>query len=267
MVGRALASEYCRGIITWTGVAKKSILLNYDCAGFEDKIKVIPPAFCSKNYNRDYDRGRVRLLFVGSPDDPEDFVMKGGREVLAVFYKLLAKYKDIELVIRANVPDEIKKSIPPASNIKVIGDRLPQGAMAKLFEDADIYFHPSYKLQNTSILEAMSYGLPVVTTDIGSSCGEYVVEGSTGFIVKNPRKVPFFIDNYILTSETIHRGRLVTDVDRRVVNDLVERVGALVESPLMREMMGKAGKWEIDYGRFSIRRRNLLLKKVFDGAV
>lgn len=264
MVEKALAADDCKGVITWTEIAKESIYLNYDCRGFEDRINVIPPGIGSKNYDKNYDTDGLKLLFVGSLDDPEDFVMKGGREVLGVFSKLKGKYKGLELVVRANAPRGIEKSL---ENVTVIRERVTGEILAKLFKEADIYIYPSHKIQDTVGLEAMSYGLPVVATYSGSTCGEYVQDGLTGLVVDGPRNVSYFSEDYILKSESIHRRSIIQDVDKKVVRDLAERVEYLIKKPLLRAYLGKMAKYNIDYGRFSIRHRNMLLNKVFDGAV
>lgn len=269
LVEKSLASDYCRKIFAWTEVAKKSMLLNYDCRGFEHKIEVMPPAIHSKQYVRDYDRGKVRLLFVGSLDDPQDFGMKGGFEVARVFLALRKKHPNMVLVIRAKVPDGIKLKLAHFDNVKIISTPLSNEAMIEEFEKADIFLHPSHKIQTTSVLEAMSYGLPVVTTEIGASCGEYVEDGMTGFVTPSSRQMPYFEGNFIITSETIHRGRLLLateKIGKKVIAELAMKVSTLITLPSLREHMGKAAKWEIDYGKFSIRRRNLRLQQIFDEA-
>ena len=40
----------------------------------------------------------------------------------------------------------------------------------------------------------------------------------------------------------------------------------LIENAAMGRQIGEAGRWEIDYGRFSINNRTLVLKEVFDEA-
>lgn len=49
--------------------------------------------------------------------------------------------------------------------------------------------------------------------------------------------------------------------------ELVNKVSTLIENGAMRRQMGKAGRWEIEHGRFSIDRRNEVLKRVFDEAI
>jgi len=269
-VEKLLASDYCKKILTWTEVAKKSILPNFRCADFEHKIEVMPPAVHSKDFIKDYSQDKVRLLFIGSVNDPEDFEAKGGKEALQAFTILNRKYDNLELVIRAKLPNHIKSKYAGLSNLKMVEDILPWLLLEQEFKQADIFFFPSHLLQNTVVLDAMSYELPVVTTEIGATNGEYVEDGVTGFVVASSEKVPYFLENFILTSETIHRSRLIKatgGVEPKVVDELAAKTGLLIESPDLRRKMGKAARWEVDHGRFSVGKRNDRLKKIFDEAL
>ena len=268
-VERLLASEYWKKILTWTEIAKKSILLNFRCAAFEHKIEVLPPAVHRKDFIKDYSEDKVRLLFIGSANDPEDFEAKGGKETLQAFTILSRKYDNLELIIRAKLPDHIRSKYAGTSNIKIIEEILPWQLLEEEFKQADIFIFPSHLLQNTVVLDAMSYELPVVATEIGASGGEYVEDGVTGFIVASSERVPYFMANFILTSETIYRSQLIKatqSVEDRVVDELVAKTSLLIENPDLRRKMGKAARREVNHGRFSIGERNKRLKRIFDEA-
>lgn len=269
-VERLLASDYCKRILTWTEMAKKSIPMNFNCADFEHKIEVLPPAVHRKDFIKDYSRDKVRLLFVGSVNDPEDFEVKGGKEALRAFAILNNKYDNLELVMRAKLPKHIRSEYRGFNNLKILEEILPWQLLEQEFKQADIFLFPSHLLQNTVVLDAMSYELPVVTTEIGASGGEYVEDGVTGFVVASSENVPYFLENFTLTSETIYRSRLIKatrSVKPRVVDELVAKTSLLIENPDLRRKMGKAARREVDHGRFSIRKRNDRLKKIFDEAV
>jgi glycosyltransferase involved in cell wall biosynthesis len=40
----------------------------------------------------------------------------------------------------------------------------------------------------------------------------------------------------------------------------------LIENPERRRQMGRAGRWEVEQGKFSIEKRNEKLKRIFDEA-
>jgi len=269
-VERLLASDYCKKILTWTEMAKKSILINFNCADFEHKIEVIPPAVHRKDFIKDYSHDRVRLLFIGSVNDPEDFEVKGGKEALRAFAILNNKYDNLEMLIRAKVPHHIRSKYRGFNNLRIIEETLPRQLLEEEFKHADIFLFPSHLLQNTVVLEAMSYELPVVTTYIGASGGEYIEDGVTGFAVASSEKMPYFLGNFILTSETIHRSQLIKatrGIEVEVVDELVAKTSLLIENLNLRRKMAKAARQEVEVGKHSINYRNHKLKKIFDEAV
>ncbi len=258
-IERMLSSEYCRGIVTWTSRAKESMLRSYNTKGFEDKIRVIPHAVRRTEYVRNYKRNSLNLLFVGSINTPEDFNAKGAADAIEAFRILRAKYKDLKLTIRARTP-----KIESTDGLTIISRILPKPELRRLFEDADIFVLPSHYAQETVIIEAMSYGLPVITSWMNSSWGEYVKNGSTGIVLPKPDGMEYFTDDMMLISETIYRHKLV----RHAYNDLgmlVSSLEGLIENPSLRERLGRNAKAEVDEGRFSIEYRDKLLKEVLEG--
>jgi len=272
LIERMLASDYCKGIITWSEWAKKSMLLNYNCTDFEHKIEVIPQSASRKDFQKSYGEDRVRLLFVGSANVPQYFESKGGKEVLEVFSILSRKYSNLEFVLRAKVPSYIKDKYELRGNIQIIEDVVPWEQLEQEFMNADIFLYPTHELHNTVILDAMSYQLPVVTTEIGST--GRIEEGVTGFTVKNSEEVPYFWDGasfrFIPTGATPQKQKLaraIQSIDPQVVGELVEKTSLLVKNSELRRKMGKAARWEVEEGKFSVTKRNEKLKEMFDGAL
>ena len=270
LVERLLTSNYCKGILTWTELAEKSIRLNFNCADFEQKLEVIPQAVREKNFIKNYNKEEVRLLFVGSANVPQIFENKGGKEVLEVFSILNRKYNNLKLVIRAKIPQHIKdkyKMTLVMENVRLIEELLPWEVLQEEFMAADVFLYPTHELHNTVILDAMSYELPVVTTEIGST--GRLQDGVTGFIVGSSEKVSYFSENLIPIGATPQRylmTKAIQTVDDRVVSGLVEKVSLLIEKSELRKRMGKAARQEVEEGKFSIKNRNKKLKRVFDEA-
>lgn len=269
-VERLLASDYCKGILTWTELARESILLNFNCADFEHKIEVVPQAITKRNFVKDYhEKGKVKLLFVGSINAPDTFEYKGGGDVLETFVGLSERYPNIELLVRAKVPERIKVRYQGVKGIRIYDAILPQESIEQLFKDADIFLYPTHQFHNTVILEAMSYELPVVTIDCGPA-REYINDGQTGFVVEGSDRVPYFMGNKLLpTQYTSQRENLFEAIrtgDAKVVQRLVKATSILIENHGLRRRMGEKGRWEAEHGKFSIQNRNEKLKKIFDEA-
>ena len=53
-------------------------------------------------------------------------------------------------------------------------------------------------------------------------------------------------------------------VDPKVVEELADKTSILIENEDLRRRMGRAGRQEIETGKFSIEKRNEKLKRIFD---
>jgi glycosyltransferase involved in cell wall biosynthesis len=96
---------------------------------------------------------------------------KGIYEVLEATRLLQQRHSNIELIIAGDGPDlaGVKQRVRDTGMPGVIFMGYVLGpAKRQVFEDSDIYCLPTYSEGlPTSVLEAMSYGLPVVTTAVG----------------------------------------------------------------------------------------------------
>lgn len=267
VVERLLASNCCRKILTWSEPAKKSILLNLECSSFEHKIEVVPLAVHKKEFVKNYRSDKTRLLFVGSAwaNSPIAFHSKGGKEVLEAFDLLNKKYADLELVIRAGVPQDIMRKYQSYNNIKFIEEPITQEALERLFASADFFLFPGHETPWGVILEAGSYELPVIATDVHAN-SELIQDGVTGLLIKSSKGVPYYWKNYIPSVDSPLRKRFIEaiqGIDRSVVEELVEKAGILIENPQLRREMGKAARQVVEHGRHSIEHRNRKLKAIF----
>ena len=284
VIERRFASPHCRKIITWCEAAKQSILANLDCSGFEHKIEVVPIAVHGKQFTKTYREDRVRLLFVGSANAPRgslsrrlpgaylyDFYQKGGQEALETYARLKPQYPQLELVMRAAVPPEVRRRYDSVPGIRFLERVLSWPEMEEEFKAADIFLFPSHQVPPWGvILDAMSYELPVVTTDVYANA-ELVGDGKTGIVVEASASVPYYEngETWIPSVVTARRGefnRAIRKVDPKVVDDLAVAVARLIEDAERRRAMGRAARQEVERGRLSIRSRNEKLKKIFDEA-
>lgn len=282
----ALASPNCKKVLTWCEPARRSLLDNLDCSEFEHKIELLPVAAPSRRFTKTFNNeDKVRLLFVGSAHAPKgfatnwlakgwvyDFHIKGGREVLEAFARLKPTYPNLELVVRAGVPPAIKEKFEGTPGLRFIEQQIPWAQLEEEFKAADIYLFPCHQTTPwAGILDAMSYELPIVTTDVYAN-PELVQDGVTGFLVKASDRVSYYDpdEKFIPPMVTPRRAeflRAIEQVDSRVVDELATKTALLIENKELRRSMGRAARWEVDYGKHSIANRNDRLKAIFDEAV
>lgn len=265
VIQKALASDYCKKIICATEAAKKTVLLNLDCSEFEHKLEIVPFAVHKKDFTKRFTNDKIKLLFVGSANIVGQFETKGGIETLEAFILLSRKYDNLQLVVRSDVPRSIKGECRDCGNIRIIEERIPWEMLEREFQSADIFLLPVHNTPFSVFLDAMSYELPIVTIDSWAN-SEVVEDGKTGLVAKKSEKIPYYVENYIPSFGTPQFKKAVRTPDPEVVQELVEKASILIESEERRRRMGKAGRQEVEHGRFSIERRNEKLKRIFDEA-
>jgi glycosyltransferase involved in cell wall biosynthesis len=266
LVERTLGSAYCRKILCWSCFTQQGLLSFLDCFSFSDKIEVVYHAIPPKTFTKAYNTEKVKLLFVGSANFANEFEVKGGKEVLEAYSVLRQRFNHIELTMRSDVPDHRKAKYQGLPGLRFIEKIIPYEQLEEEFKTADIFILPAHNTPFMVYLEAMSYELPVITTDLYAN-PEYVADGRTGLLVRPFDKRRYHID-YSLPPELSTRAfKAVRDLYPEVVQDLVDKTSLLIDNPTLRRQMGKAGRWEIEHGKFSIRRRNEQLKRIFDEAI
>lgn len=140
---------------------------------------------------------------------------KGVQEFINAATLLGKKYPDVSFQFVGS-PDEgnrfsvTEEFMRDQTSINYLGQ---QNNIRHILSQSDIFVLPSYRegLPRTS-MEAMSMGLPIVTTDV-VGCRETVDEGVNGF--------------------------LVPPQNTQALADAIEK---LISNPLLREQMGKAGR-------------------------
>lgn len=244
---------------------------------------VVPLAVHAQEPVKSSNTDRVKLLFVGTANAPGgriasllgtksfyDFDGKGGKEVLLAFRVLSQKYPNLELVVRSGVPVASRREFAGYPNLRFIEQLIPREDLAAEFKSADIFLYPTHQLTTwTVFLEAMSFELPIVTTDLYAN-PEIVQDGVTGLLVRPSQRVPYYWENFLLPmGSPVHREytEAIKTPDPAVVQDLVAKTSLLIENPDLRRQMGRRARWEVEMGRHSIARQNEAYKQIFDSAL
>ena len=234
-----LSKEKCKRILPWTNAAKDRFLKEFKNKKIAEKTETLHPAVPLSKIKKTNKTGKnINILFVS-----RYFWIKGGLFALEVLKKLREKY-DIGSFIVSDVPKELKEKY---SMLNFVG-LVPYEELQKIYQKSSIFLYPSFvDTFGFSQLEAMSYGIPVITVD-GFARKEIIDDGKTGFIVGRPKKVDY---------------NKIGKVERKIINDLVEKTSLLIESDSLREKMSKNARKEIENGKFSLEQRNKRLKEIY----
>lgn len=266
LIEKRFGSRFCKWILPWTEMARKSLFLSLTCKNFREKIHTVHLAVTPKHFKRKHIDDKVRLLFVGTKNIfnvPYSFELKGGYIILSAFERLLKNFSNIELIIRSQVPSHVKQKYNGLKNIQIIDRLVSKTELRNLFISADVFVFPGYQTPGLVILDAMSYELPVVATDVWAN-HEMVQDGITGLLINKQRDLRYHDENLIpLWGESSFLKKILK-TDPVMVDELVDKLTVLIQNRKLRERIGKVGKREIDEGKFSIIERNKQLGKLFD---
>src|SRR6202035_2368599 len=123
--------------------------------------------------------------------------------------------------------------------LRILSSLVPYEQLERMYRESDIYLYPAHYLGSVSVLEAMNYGLPVVTTDYYDN-PEYVEDGRTGMIIPHHRHLPRWD-----TSEMEVR-RAMEKPDTDFVSALITKTATLIENPELRHRMGQAARASVE---------------------
>lgn len=256
LIRKYLSSPYCKKILPQSEAAKKSLLENVDCTGFEDKIETLYLAYHTTKLERKKS-DKIRISFIG-----RGYYEKGGHDLQQAFEILDKKYPGkLQLKMKCNILEEKKLKLPNVIYLKRIEDQ--KEFYQEIFGDCDIYVQPTtVDSFGVSILEAMSTGLPIVCVD-DFTLPELVEEGYNGFLVKSP--VHWY--DYGKEGNWKEYMRIAEQDHPETVKELVEKISRLIENPELREKMGENSFNLVDSGKFSIKERNRKLREIYDEVI
>lgn len=150
--------------------------------------------FMKKNYEE------KSILFLGRVGK-----RKGVYDILSVAPTIIHKYPNVKFIIAGDGETEIFKQIcyekQIYNNIEILGWTSGEEKI-KLLKEATVYLLPSYNEgMPISILEAMSYKLPIISTNVGG-IPQMITSGEEGYLIEAgdlkdlEEKICFLLEDY-----------------------------------------------------------------------
>lgn len=269
LVKKVLTAHSCRKIIVSIDAGKKALEATLG-PDLTEKTDVVHWAVPKKEFAKSFNENKVKLLFVNSGNIPGQFHAKGGKEALEAFSLVRKRYPYVEMVVRSDVPSPMRRRCAQIAGLRIIDKVVPWEELEREFMTADIFLLPAHHTPMMAFLDAMSYELPVVTTDAWGN-PEIVEDGTTGLFVHDSGVALHYekmLSRYFVPPVGSPEYRdIVASTNPQIVQDLVQRLGLLIEDPELRRRLGRAGREAVENGRFSIQQRNSTLKRVLDEAI
>lgn len=233
-----LGSDNCKKIIAWTEETRKDIIDTFPEVA--DKVEVVYYAMNAPVRKKKVGRDII-LLFSG-----RHFYSKGGLHATQAMDQLTKKYSNVKCIINGVIPREVKQRYACNKKLKFYG-LMPHEEMMKHYEEADIFVYPGYSDSFGFIfVEAMAYGLPIVTVD-GYARSEIV--GNFGMVIERPEALD------------------TKDSKDPVVNNIIEATSVLIEDATLLSSVSKGCQINVRTGKFSMKRRKAKLSRIYKEAI
>jgi glycosyltransferase involved in cell wall biosynthesis len=262
-IRRYLESDNCKSIIVHTNAAKKGFE-KYFSKKIVKKIVLVNPAIPGDIVPKKKKFGKIRLLFMGSINNPQEFFLKGGLETLETFKLVNEKYKNIELVMRCKIPSDIKDKYK-LKNLIFLENFLSDEEMKKLYLSSDVLLLPGYNYFIMAYLEAFKYGIPIVALDT-YGVKDFIKNGKNGFYVKPSKNLPINTPEYPANNRSKKFIEGIKKIDGKVIANLAKEVSILIENKKLREKMSKECQ-RLFLTKHSYRNKKKILKRIFDKAI
>lgn len=239
-----LKRNNCKKIICWTKDTKENLLKMTNDKNVSNKTIIVYPAVPIQKKVKN--NKKINLLFVG-----RYFKEKGGDCAVKVMDNLSKKYKNVSgTIISQELDSESLSIIKHNKKIKFFSLMPRQELFAKIFPSASIFIYPGFSdTFGFGFLEAMSFGLPIITVD-GIARKEIVENNKNGFLI-----------------ERENLGEL-TDKEKLILTEkMLKKTEILIKNKNLRKKMGDYGYNLVKTGRFSIKERNTKLEKIYSDAI
>lgn len=244
-LNKIISMKNCKKIMPWTKQTKEEI--EKWIPQYKDKLELVYPAVPLQINKKKVYKKELNLIFVG-----RYFYLKGGLHALEAINRLTKKYKNVYAKFVSEIPEEIKRKYSKNKKIKIYNLMSQKDLFKKVFSMGDILVYPGYSDSFGFVyLESMSFGIPIISVN-GYARKEIIDEGKNGFLIDLPK-------NFTWEGSKKH--------NEKIVSELVKKTSKLIEDGVLRKKMSKECIKLIKSGKFSIKERNKILKKIYEEAL
>ncbi len=148
-----------------------------------EETTIVDPSLLTYNHTEVVSKSNKRILFLSRVEK-----YKGVYELLDAFIALHEKHNDYELIIAGDggALADLKEIVieKGLKNIVFLG-HIEGEKKARVLFDADLFVFPSYaEGMPNAILEAMAFGLPIITSNVGG-IPDIFTDGKNGYMTSD----------------------------------------------------------------------------------
>ena len=190
---------------------------------------------------------------------------KSLKESILAFKKISKKYDKVHFTIRSFITPEIQRLVKNESNITVIDKFLNKDELYQLYQNADIFVLPSHETSGISLLDAMSFELPVIALNI-YDIPEVITDGKNGILIDGHKDMQYYTKTKIPYDYSVKFYAGIDKYSNYLVNQLEKNFVKLIEELKLRTCLGREARKTIETGEFSLEKRNEKLFSIFESA-
>jgi glycosyltransferase involved in cell wall biosynthesis len=251
-IKKTLSRKSCKKIIAWTETAKKQILDALQDDLIAKKITVMPYALPLGKTNTRTDN-KINILF-----SSRYFYAKGGAQALKAIDILTKKYNNVNGFIVGQVPKKIINFYKSNDKMKFFGFIPLEKITNEVYPNSDIFIYPGFSDSFGFVIpEAMSFGIPIISIDRFSR-KDLIEDSKTGFIL--PLEGIKYRKN---ETNGVDDGIPIIKNEDKLIDSFVSKASLLIEDKELLKKMSKNCLREVSDGKFSLKRRNDALKKIY----
>jgi len=191
---------------------------------------------------------------------------KNLKEVILAFERIIKKFDNINLVIRSYLPSNLQFLVSKIPSITIIDSFLSSKELNNLYINSDVFVLPSYETNGISLLDAMSFELPVIAMEI-YDIPELISHQNNGILIKPNKKMHIQTANGSPNDYSWKFIKEINSFSEYVVDQLEKYFIMLIEDNSLRKNLGKNARKTIESGDFSLQKRNSHLKSIFDSSI
>ena len=270
MVRHLIRSDACRAIVTHMRCTAETLPILFRDETLAAKIHYAQLALSPDETPQrvpERDPETVTFLFTNSWHQREaGFYIRGGNDVLAAFFILLERHKNIRLIIRSRLParlgPEVIERVRNHPAITVYEDYLDADRMDAIMAQADVQLIVSAHAHVVTALRAMAYGQALVVSD-GWAIEEYaqedqnavLVPGRAGKCWRYDADIGFFREKWLPLSQ----------IDPEYVGSLVSTLEDLIGDRDRLRALGRGGRRAVEE-RYTLETWNAGLARALEAA-
>jgi glycosyltransferase involved in cell wall biosynthesis len=267
-VKRLFARPNCKKLIFWSKAAHETLssYAGIDPSTLNGKDAIVYPAV--RRIPDDlvrYGDHDIRLFFSG------DFFRKGGVHAIDAFERARQRYPGISLTVCCderidfNTPnrslrDEYLHKLKTVPGILNKGRISREELMTEVYPDTDIFLMPTYvESFGMAVLEAMAFGIPVISTN-HFAIPEIIEDEVSGLLIDTTR----FGCDRLFSGYTVRQ--IPSDFREYMTDAVFGHMCRLIESLELRRSIGQAAL-EVARTKFSFDRRNASILDIYRQAL